>query len=104
MEALATIQSDVTCPLCSGHDLAPSWLVNGYSIAKCCACALVFVRNQVTMEELSAYYASFEDDSYGESNVECLNSYYHELGALIQKTLSRNRENFWTWGVHAVGF
>ncbi len=73
------------CPLCSQSDMVPLWEVEGYSIAKCTACSLIFVRNQVTTEELAAYYAGFEDDSYGDTNVDCLNYYYHKLGALIRQ-------------------
>jgi SAM-dependent methyltransferase len=46
---------------------------------------LVFVLDRVTTGELIGYYASFEDDAYGDENVECLNFYYHKLGALIRK-------------------
>ena len=74
-----------SCPLCGKEDLNNLWEVEGYQIAKCRGCSLVFVKNQVTTEELAAYYAGFEDDSYDESNVECLNHYYLALGALIRK-------------------
>jgi 2-polyprenyl-3-methyl-5-hydroxy-6-metoxy-1,4-benzoquinol methylase len=78
-----------SCPLCDAADLRVLWQVDGYTISKCPACVLVFVQNHLTTEELAAYYASFEDDSYGDTNVECLNYYYHKLGALIRQRFPR---------------
>ncbi len=74
-----------SCPLCDGQELAALWQVDGYTIAKCSSCSLVFVQNPVTTEDLIAHYASFVDDSYGDTNVECLNYYYNELGSVIRK-------------------
>jgi len=45
---------------------------------------LVFVLDRVTTDELVAHYSSFEDDAYGDENVECLNFYYNKLGELIR--------------------
>jgi SAM-dependent methyltransferase len=73
-----------SCPVCSGEKLKALWVVNGYNIARCTACSLVFVQNQVTTEELDIHYASSTDDSYGEANVECLNYYYERLAGMIR--------------------
>jgi 2-polyprenyl-3-methyl-5-hydroxy-6-metoxy-1,4-benzoquinol methylase len=85
LEALQTAEEYAQCPLCSGPELTILWHVNVYSIARCGTCSLVFVKNKVTTDELIAHYASFEDDSYGEGNVDCLNHYYLALGSLIRK-------------------
>lgn len=73
------------CPLCGGSDLKRRWEVGDYSICRCAKCSLVFVANQVTIEDLSAHYAGFTDESYSDANLECLNYYYHKLGDLIRK-------------------
>jgi 2-polyprenyl-3-methyl-5-hydroxy-6-metoxy-1,4-benzoquinol methylase len=78
-----------SCPVCGGANLKSIWVVNGYSIAKCRTCSLVFVQNQVTTEELNAHYSSAVDDAhedhvYEEANAECLNYYYLKLGNLIR--------------------
>jgi 2-polyprenyl-3-methyl-5-hydroxy-6-metoxy-1,4-benzoquinol methylase len=84
MSVMAPVKMYSACPLCEGTDLRQLWKIESYSIAKCHACQLVFVLNQLTTEELSAYYASFEDEAYDESNVECLNAYYEKLGGIIR--------------------
>ena len=71
------------CVVCSGDKLKGLWEVNGYTIASCMTCSLVFVQNQVTTEELAAHYASGRDDTYDETNIECLNYYYRKLGDMI---------------------
>lgn len=73
-----------SCPVCSGANLRRLWEVNGYTIARCGACSLVFARNKVTAEELAAHYASGGDEAYDDTNVECLNYYYRKLGELIR--------------------
>jgi 2-polyprenyl-3-methyl-5-hydroxy-6-metoxy-1,4-benzoquinol methylase len=73
-----------SCPVCRGIHLTALWNVNGYTIAKCATCSLVFVQNQVTVEELIVEYAGGTDDAYDESNAECLNYYYKKLGDLIR--------------------
>jgi 2-polyprenyl-3-methyl-5-hydroxy-6-metoxy-1,4-benzoquinol methylase len=73
------------CPLCSGSDLKFLWKIEGYSIARCRGCTLAFVQNKLTIDDLSAYYASFEDNAYDESNVDCLNFYYEKLASVIRK-------------------
>lgn len=77
------------CPVCDGANLKRIWVVNGYAIAKCSTCSLIFVQNQVTTEELSAHYAkdaneAYTDHVYEEANAECLNYYYLKLGNLIR--------------------
>jgi SAM-dependent methyltransferase len=74
-----------SCPVCSHPDLMRQWEVDGYTIAKCRSCSLVFVQNKLTIEELSTYYASFEDDAYDSDNVECLTHYYRKLGDVIRE-------------------
>jgi len=73
-----------SCVVCGGSELKGLWEVNGYTIARCKACSLVFVQNQVTAEELIAHYSSGRDDTYDETNIECLNFYYQKLGDIIR--------------------
>jgi ubiquinone/menaquinone biosynthesis C-methylase UbiE len=79
----------MSCPICSASELRHLWVVNGYTVAKCNACTLVFVQNKVSAEELAAHYASGTDDAYDDSNVECLNYYYDKLGSLIRSHFPR---------------
>jgi 2-polyprenyl-3-methyl-5-hydroxy-6-metoxy-1,4-benzoquinol methylase len=78
-----------SCPVCSGADLKGLWEVNGYTIARCGACSLVFAQNKVTAEDLAAHYASGVDEAYEDTNVECLNYYYQKLGDLIRRRFAR---------------
>ena len=71
------------CPICAGGDFRHLWQVNGYSVARCTGCSLVFVENIVTPEELNAHY-SIPDGSYGLDNTDCLNYYYEILRGLIE--------------------
>ena len=73
-----------SCPVCNGIELNALWEVNGYSIARCHTCTLVFVQNQVTVEELASHYAT-SDVSYDDTNAECLDYYYQKLAGLIRK-------------------
>jgi 2-polyprenyl-3-methyl-5-hydroxy-6-metoxy-1,4-benzoquinol methylase len=89
MYAIRQTQMHSSCPVCGGTNLNSIWMVNGYTIAKCRTCSLVFVQNQVTTEELNAHYAREEDKTYAdvvyeEANAECLNYYYLKLGNLIR--------------------
>ena len=73
-----------SCPVCGGAGLKSVWEVNGYTIASCGVCSLVFVQNRITPEELAAHYAGAGDEAYDDTNVECLNYYYQRLGDLIR--------------------
>lgn len=84
LNVVRSTQKYSSCPVCDGANLKDLWEVNGYTIAKCGKCTLVFVRNQVTTEELAAHYASVTDDAYDDANVECLNYYYEKLGEIIR--------------------
>jgi SAM-dependent methyltransferase len=74
-----------SCPVCGGEVLKRLWEVNGYTIARCAACSLVFVQNIVTPDELAAHYAGPKDEVYEDNNADCLNYYYEKLGTLIRK-------------------
>src|ERR1035438_5259616 len=73
-----------SCPVCSASNLKALWEVNGYTVASCKACTLVFVQNKVTAEELDAHYAGAKDDVYDDANIDCLNYYYQKLGDMIR--------------------
>ena len=90
-DAAFLTQMHSSCPVCRGPNLAGLWKVNGYTIARCGACSLVFAQNKVTAEELAANYAGIEEEAkvYEEPNVECLNYYYQKLGGLIRRRFPR---------------
>ena len=76
------------CPICAGAALKHLWQVNGYSIARCQNCSLVFVENIVTPEELNAHYSAW-DTSYADDNTDCLTYYYEILRGLIESRYPR---------------
>ncbi len=78
-----------SCPVCNATRLNALWEVNGYAIARCGTCSLVFVQNQVTAEELASHYAGAQDVVYDDTNVECLTYYYQKLGGLIRRRFSQ---------------
>jgi SAM-dependent methyltransferase len=75
----------LSCPVCDSTALQGLWEVNGYNISRCGACSLVFVKNQVTAEDLAVHYSSGKDEVYEDANVECLSYYYQRLGDLISR-------------------
>jgi len=61
------------------------WEVNGYPIASCGGCSLVFVQTIVTPDELAEHYTSGSDPTYDETdNLDCLSYYYRRLRGLIE--------------------
>ena len=84
MDPLRPTQMHSSCPVCGEITLKGLWEVNGYTIARCSVCSLVFVQNLVTAEDLAAHYAGGTDDAYDDTNFECLNYYYQKLGSLIR--------------------
>ena len=84
---MPNIEMHQNCPICKGTDLKSLWNVNGYSIARCGTCTLVFVRNQVTADELTAHYAGGTDEAYDDSNRGCLDYYYNKLADLIRQRI-----------------
>src|SRR5271165_1605906 len=84
LDSIRNIRMHSHCAVCGGADLEQMWEVNGYTIASCRTCSLKFVQNQVSTEELAAHYASGRDESYDDTNLECLNYYYRKLGDLIR--------------------
>jgi SAM-dependent methyltransferase len=73
-----------SCPLCQSEALKRRWEVNGYTIARCQGCSLVFVQNILSPEELAAHYAACSDPAYSDDNRECLDYYYHQLRKRIE--------------------
>jgi 2-polyprenyl-3-methyl-5-hydroxy-6-metoxy-1,4-benzoquinol methylase len=73
-----------SCPVCKGTSFRHLWDVNGYRIVRCNACALVFVQNQVSAEELAMHYEGPQDETYDDRNADCLNYYYTKLGDMIR--------------------
>jgi len=88
LNATRSSQMYSACPVCGEANLENLWEVNHYTIARCDACSLVFVQNEVTAEELAAHYSGAQDEVYDEANAECLNFYYQKLGDLIRSRFS----------------
>ena len=78
-----------SCPVCGAINLKGLWNVKDYTIARCQSCSLVFVQNQVSVEELATHYAGPGDEVYDDSNAECLNYYYQKLADLINSRFPR---------------
>ncbi len=78
-----------SCPICGGTSLNPLWRVHGYSIVRCAGCALAFVQNILTREELASHYVQGGDPVYSEVNRECLGYYYTKLRGLIEARYAR---------------
>jgi 2-polyprenyl-3-methyl-5-hydroxy-6-metoxy-1,4-benzoquinol methylase len=74
-----------SCPLCGSDQLALRWEVNGYPIASCGNCSLLFVQKIVSPDELALHYATSKDPTYDEDNLECLSYYYRRLRKVIEK-------------------
>ncbi len=89
MNNTRSVEMYAFCPVCSGDRLNGIWMVNGYQIARCDTCSLVFVQNKVTAEDLAVHYAGGTDEVYDDANVDCLNYYYEKLGSLIRKRFPR---------------
>ena len=75
------------CYVCDGDQLAFRFKARGFTIVRCAACTLQFVKEQLTLEELGPYYEQ-EDISesfvYNDpSNLDNLNYYFYQLRDLI---------------------
>lgn len=57
------------CPLCGSKQLDDLYLVNRYTITKCPACSLVFVRNILSGKFLSKFYQSISIESNNDHRV-----------------------------------
>jgi len=77
------------CPLCDSKYLNDLYLnVNGFTVTRCQACRLVFVKEKLATSELLVYYnqAGGEDYIYADpENVENLNYYFRKLGKMIEQ-------------------
>jgi SAM-dependent methyltransferase len=83
------------CPLCESNRLKDMYLdVDGYTITRCLTCRLVFVREQVTVEEMIDYYKKNDTDDFvyaDPKNVENLSYYFRRLRDLLVKNGSSGR-------------
>lgn len=70
------------CPICGSEALEKRWEVKGYTITRCGGCAVVFVQDIISGDELAEIYAP-KHEVYSEDNREQLEYYYRELGNRI---------------------
>jgi len=74
------------CPICDSNRIEDRYRVQDYTISRCAACDVFFVREIVSLEELSAYYAAGEDSYVSDSvgNLRNLKYYYGILRGIIE--------------------
>jgi SAM-dependent methyltransferase len=81
------------CPICRSSDIANKWSVKGFTIAHCDGCDLLFVRDQLTQEELGPYYEIADTEFvYNDPvNEENLKFYFKNAKKLIDEHISHGR-------------
>jgi 2-polyprenyl-3-methyl-5-hydroxy-6-metoxy-1,4-benzoquinol methylase len=75
------------CPICGSSELKDKYLVNGFTVAVCCACDQTFIREIVPKDELAQFYTSSEGDQvyWDPDNEANLNFYDHLLKRSIEE-------------------
>lgn len=81
------------CPICGSSGIKDKWLVKGFTISRCYSCDLLFVRNQLTLEDLAPYYEIADTDFvYNDPrNEENLTFYFKNAKKLIEKRIPSGR-------------
>jgi len=81
------------CPICCSSEIANKWFVKGFTIGHCNSCDLLFVRDQLTQEELGPYYeiADAEFVYNDPVNEENLKFYFRNAKTLIERQVSHGR-------------
>lgn len=81
-----------SCPVCGCSDLKYKYTINDFTLVRCRACELMFVKEKCSQRELDYYYWAGEnitaDDDcvyLNQTNVENLKYYYKKLRSLILK-------------------
>ena len=65
------LELHTACPICESRSIERRWTVDGYTIANCPDCSLVFVQEKLTIEHLTAHYSSGGDPVYCDENRSC---------------------------------
>lgn len=78
------------CPLCGASEIRDMFLVDGFTVSRCHACSLVFVRDKVSAAELDRFYSTAPPDHvYSDPhNVTNLSYCYGLLRRLIEREVS----------------
>jgi SAM-dependent methyltransferase len=81
------------CTVCGSVNIASLYHVNGFSIVRCGDCSLVFVKENLTDQELAPFYEKTNTDYVytDPGNVQNLNYYYLKLRELIQGYIPSGR-------------
>ena len=73
------------CPVCLSKDIKDKYFVDGYTLAECSRCSVLFVKEIMTEDDLANLY--IEDPTYADSNQRCLNYYYSKIKLYIEKQM-----------------
>ncbi len=81
------------CPICDGKSLSNLYVVDGFNIANCPQCTLVFVRERMTEETLQPYYDNPDQDVVYDDpgNAANLEYFYNRLKQVISKSVERGK-------------
>jgi 2-polyprenyl-3-methyl-5-hydroxy-6-metoxy-1,4-benzoquinol methylase len=87
IDSRSTANWYTTCPLCAGNALANRYRIDGFTIASCAGCSLVFVRERMSNETLKPYYDLPEQDFVYDdpSNQANLDYYYAQMKDVITR-------------------
>lgn len=74
------------CPICTSAELSDKYAVNDFTITRCGACDLRFVREELTQGDLVPYYQAVDEDYiYNDPvNADNLRFYFNSLKPLIE--------------------
>jgi SAM-dependent methyltransferase len=87
-----------SCPVCGNNDLRYKYIVNNFTLVRCRACGLMFVKEKCSQEELDFYYKAGEVISADEDcvylnleNTENLKYYFRNLRSGILGKVSTGK-------------
>ena len=98
------------CPLCGGAELEDRYDIRGFTLARCAACTLLFVKNRCDDAYLSRYYrqaasaVGHERVYVADANKRFLDFAYSRLARRIKKILGPGPRRLLDLGCSAGGF
>ena len=84
------------CIVCKSQDIFQKYIIKGFHIFQCKQCALLFVAEQLSREELDTYskneIAGEQEFTYvDQDNIENLNFYYRRLAEMINQGRAKGK-------------